>query len=117
MRGLLAELRAEEALLYFFLCTVADDSGLSFYGDRRICQSLKLLSPDSLDRARRSLEHRGLILYRHPLYQVLALPTEMAPPPQHLQPRRDNDANQSPRSIADILNVHQQAWKRPHQKP
>lgn len=77
--GFLAQLAPSEKLLYFFLCAVADPRGLSFFGDRRLGAELRL-RPDDLEHARTDLERRGLILYRAPLYQLLPLPTELAPP-------------------------------------
>lgn len=118
IQGLLADLPREEALLYFFLCTVADREGLSFWGDRRTCSQIRGLTPDALDRARRNLEHRGLILYRHPLYQVLELPSELVP-----APLRHADTNHGtktgapptqPRSIGDILPPHHKARPEDH---
>jgi hypothetical protein len=59
--GFLATLTSAEALLYFFLVTVADQDGLSFYGDRRIGAMLKL-SQAALEQARRGLERKDLVL-------------------------------------------------------
>jgi hypothetical protein len=110
--GGLAQLHPDEAALYFFLCAVADADGVSYYGDRRICTSLRGLNSTTLDRARHDLEHKGLILFRAPLYQVLELPAELnlghlatqryrptadPPPPAHNQP--------APRSFGDILRA------------
>jgi hypothetical protein len=58
--------------LYLFLLTVADAQGLSYYADRSLCQRLSL-SPALLHQARQALMTRGLVAYRRPLYQVLAL--------------------------------------------
>ena len=69
----LAGLTGPEALLYFFLVTVADRDGLSFHGDQKTADLLKL-TPTGLGEARRGLEHKDLICFRAPLYQVLALP-------------------------------------------
>jgi hypothetical protein len=71
--GFAGSLGGPELLLYFFLCSVADREGLSFYGSRRICRILKL-SEDSLERARSGLVRHDLVAYRYPLYQVLSLP-------------------------------------------
>jgi hypothetical protein len=68
--GYLEQLSHEATLLYFFLVTVSDAQGLSFYGDRRI-ETLLKMSEDILDRARGALIDIGLIAYRPPLYQVL----------------------------------------------
>ena len=66
-------LSSTEILLYWFLCSVADKHGLSYYSDPRISTILKL-SPESIQHARCRLIRSDLILYRAPLYQVLALP-------------------------------------------
>jgi hypothetical protein len=58
--------------LYLFLVTVADAQGLSFYADRSLCQRLSMTG-NALHQARQTLIQRGLIAYRRPLYQVLAL--------------------------------------------
>ena len=58
--------------LYLFLVTVADGQGLSYYSDAGISQLLPLDGP-ALARARQELIATGLIAYRRPLYQVLAL--------------------------------------------
>jgi hypothetical protein len=34
--GLLAQLSLQAKLLYFFLCLVADEQGMSYYGERRL---------------------------------------------------------------------------------
>jgi hypothetical protein len=66
-------LSATEILLYWFLCSVADKQGLSYYSDPRISTLLKL-SPGAIEHARHGLIRRELVLYRAPLYQVVALP-------------------------------------------
>lgn len=71
--GFAETLSGPELLLYWFLCSVADQHGLSFYSDRRIGLILKLL-PTSIDQARRGLIRNDLIRYHAPLYQVLSLP-------------------------------------------
>jgi hypothetical protein len=73
--GFADTLSGPELLLYWFLCSVSDGQGLSYYGERRTCQILKLIPP-SLDRAQRGLIRRQLVCYRAPLYQVLALPED-----------------------------------------
>jgi hypothetical protein len=70
--GWLERLARDEILLYFFLVTVADRHGLSFYSDRTI-ESLLKLPDDALERARSGLLGHDLIAYQPPLYQVLAL--------------------------------------------
>ena len=71
--GFADTLSGPELLLYWFLCSVADSQGLSFYSERRTCKILKFI-PQSLDKAKRGLIRKQLICYRAPLYQVLALP-------------------------------------------
>lgn len=63
----------EELLLYFFLGTVSDKCGLSFYGDKTICVILGI-GQEVLEQARQTLQDKGLIAYKKPLYQVLSLP-------------------------------------------
>ena len=71
--GFLDDLAGPDILLYLFLCAVSDRHGLSFFGDRRVARTLRLTEA-TIGHARRRLEQKGLILYRSPLYQVLALP-------------------------------------------
>lgn len=67
-------------LLYLFLVTVADAQGLSYYGERTLCQRLGL-DAAQLARARTQLLALELIAYRAPLYQVLSLdPVPMRSP-------------------------------------
>ena len=61
--------------LYLFLVTVADAQGLSFYADRSLCQRLSMTGHE-LHQARQALIQLGLVAYRRPLYQVLALGEE-----------------------------------------
>lgn len=68
------------AALYLFLVTVADAQGLSYYSDSTISERIGM-DPASLEKARRQLIDIGLIAYRHPLYQVLALDEYMLNPP------------------------------------
>lgn len=70
--GWIERLSRDEILLYFFLVSVADRHGLSFYSDRKIEVLLKLPG-DALERARGGLLRQDLIAYEVPLYQVLAL--------------------------------------------
>jgi hypothetical protein len=66
------QLSSHACALYLFLVTVADAQGLSYYAESSLCQRLSLTSTD-LHQARQVLITRGLVAYRHPLYQVLAL--------------------------------------------
>jgi hypothetical protein len=66
--------RCDEAALavYLFLVTVADDKGLSYYGDAKLAKSLSMPAA-RLQKARADLMRLNLIAYAAPLYQVLAL--------------------------------------------
>ena len=63
------------AALYLFLVTVADARGMSYYADRTLSQRLGM-DEHILVRHRRELMDIGLIAYRKPLYQVLAIEAE-----------------------------------------
>jgi len=78
-RGLLQGLPPETIALYFFLVTVADRLGLSFYSDRRICEMLSM-DAESLRRSRADLVREDLVAYSYPLYQVLEVPIPRAVP-------------------------------------
>jgi hypothetical protein len=66
-------LSQNELLLYYFLITVADRNGISFYDYQRICQFLKLDLDDYIN-ARNLLCKRSLIAFEHSTFQVLTLP-------------------------------------------
>ena len=78
--GFLDDLPAEAILLYFFLTAVSDRYGVSFYHDDRICHILKI-DLHNLGQVKVDLINRGLIAYRYPVYQVLALPEKPITPP------------------------------------
>jgi len=63
----------EQIALYVFLVCVSDAQGLSFYSEERICRELSM-SLNGLWDAREGLIDRGLLLYRHPIYQLLEVP-------------------------------------------
>lgn len=71
--GCIKRCSREELILYLFLVVVGDRNGLSFYGEKRICE---LLDMDlyELKESRRGLENKSYIKYDKPLYQVLSLP-------------------------------------------
>lgn len=75
--GFAAELSTPAIKLYTFLCSVADSTGHSWYGDALV---LKLvgLRPGHLAMARGQLKDAGLILYDAGLYRLLALPAQPA---------------------------------------
>ena len=73
--GFLGDLSAVEILLYFFLMTVSDRNGISFYHDDKICSLIKI-GLTSLGEAREGLISKSLLAYEHPIYQVLSLPPQ-----------------------------------------
>ncbi len=73
--GFLASLGQKELLLYFFLVTVSDRYGLSFYSYDAIC-SLLQLSLDEYIKARDSLVKRDLVDFDGTIFQVLDLPAQ-----------------------------------------
>lgn len=58
--------------LYLVLVTVCDAEGLSYYSDSTLERLLRLERAQLLE-ARQQLCRAGLIVYQHPLYQVLCL--------------------------------------------
>jgi len=76
-------------LLYFFLCAVADQNGVSYYSDITLAARLRL-SGTALEQAREELLSRDLIAYQPPLTQVLSLPV--------LDQRRQTSPSQTPPS-------------------
>ena len=80
-------LSRDAMLLYFFLCAVADQHGLSYYGDLTLTTRLRM-SAAALEQARAELLSRDLIAHEPPLIQVLSLPANgqrrQAPPSQGL---------------------------------
>ena len=87
--GFLRALSRDELLLYYFLITVGDRNGVSYYDYEKICQLLKL-EADAYLRARDGLIARQLIAYQQGVFQVLPLP---APPSRSARPvpKRDGD--------------------------
>lgn len=63
----------EAVLLYFFLSTVADRNGLSFYRDGTLASMLRM-TPQAIVQAREELLTHDLIAHQPPLTQVLSLP-------------------------------------------
>ena len=95
------QLTPEACALYLFLVTVADAQGLSYYADGSLAQRLSLSAP-LLRQARQALIEQGLVAYRRPLYQVLALGTP-EPAPKGDPPAEDD--------AVDIQAVFQQIWE------
>ena len=77
--GFLRDLSAVEILLYFFLVTVSDRNGISFYHDDKICSLVKI-GLVSLGEARDVLVSKSLLAYEYPIYQVLSLPAQPLTP-------------------------------------
>ena len=75
LRDRLASLTLAEIALLFFLHLVADRTGCSFWADSTIAKKLGLKEGDVIE-ARYGLVSKGLIAYRYPLFQVLAVPEE-----------------------------------------
>ena len=104
--GFISSITSTEVALYFFLCSVADKNGISFFGARRIACALRL-AQDSVERARAGLMRSDLIAYRHPLYQVLSLPEAPSEfPPIERGAERSQPEHRMPSaasSIGDIL--------------
>jgi hypothetical protein len=71
--GFLESLSQQELLLYYFLITVANRHGISFYDYERICHLLKMETDDYL-RARDRLCERALVACQDGIFQVLSLP-------------------------------------------
>ena len=63
----------------FFLVTVSDRNGISFYHDDKICTLIKI-GLTSLGEARDGLINKSLLAYEYPIYQVLSLPPEPVTP-------------------------------------
>lgn len=61
-----------QAALYLFLVCVADNQGLSFYGDPALMAKLNM-DQTTLDQARSGLVTNSLIAWQRPIYQVLSL--------------------------------------------
>ena len=92
--GFLRDLSAVEILLYFFLVSVSDRNGISFYHDDKICSLIKI-GLTSLGEAREGLVGKSLLAYEHPLYQVLSLPPQPVMPPAReeiMQQQRERTA-------------------------
>jgi hypothetical protein len=70
-------LERDAIYLYFFLASVSDKDGLSYWSDPSIAGTLRM-SEDAIRRSREELEFRDLITFDPPHYQVLSFPS--APP-------------------------------------
>lgn len=72
-QGHWSSLNQHELLLYLFLVLVADHTGVSWYGQTRICELLKM-APEEYTAARNALIRKDLIAFDGHFFQVLALP-------------------------------------------
>ena len=72
--GHLSRLSPEAGMLYLFLVTVADRFGVSYYGEAKVAE-LTGLDRCNLFELVRELLRADLVAYRHPVYQILSLPT------------------------------------------
>ena len=73
VRDHMDHLSREAVLLYFFLCAVGDQHGLSFYGDGTVATLLRMTLP-AMIQAREELLARDLIAHEVRWTQVLSLP-------------------------------------------
>lgn len=76
--GYVAQCNLSALALYLVLVVVGDSQGLSYYSQQSLGRLLHLDEP-ALILARGVLVKAGLIAYRKPLYQVLALDKPQAP--------------------------------------
>ena len=63
----------DEILLYYFLVTVGNKEGVSYYSPERMVDILKI-DVTRQKQARRGLERKDYIAYREGVFQVLELP-------------------------------------------
>ena len=80
-----------QAALYLFLVCVADDKGLSYYGDPALMKKLGM-DQATLDQARSGLIRNNLIAWQKPIYQVLSL-----------EPQSGSERTGSMMNLRDIL--------------
>ena len=103
--GFIERLPPEAILLYLFLVAVSDARGLSFYAEATISRILKL-DREELTQARARLVTADLILYRYPLYQVLALPEKKKAAPAFRTPSPDpTQRSGGLASLSEILQL------------
>ncbi len=105
--GFIDRLPQEAILLYFFLTAVSDSQGLSFYADPTMGKLLKL-DAEALSQSRARLVAADLILYRHPIFQVLPLRQKPQSSPRIAAPRPAAVRGGEPTSLADILRLARQ---------
>jgi hypothetical protein len=110
LEGWIERFPPETTLFYFFLVSVSDAQGLSFYADATVVRLLNI-THEQLSQARARLRDAALILYSDPLYQVLALP-EPPVPPKRPQPQPPGQSQSGqPLSLREIFALVQPpAW-------
>jgi hypothetical protein len=74
----LRALSRDELLLYYFLVTVGDKNGISFYSYDKICDLLKM-ELDTYLAARDCLIGRQMLAFEKGVFQVLPLPERCLP--------------------------------------
>lgn len=104
--GWIERLPKDALLLYFFLVSVSDKDGLSFYADLTVRRILDLGKED-LSLARAWLLRAGLVLHDHPLYQVLPLPSGGPVIARSPRAQRNDRGPRDPMSLGEILR---HAW-------
>jgi len=75
---ILDNMSPEAAQLYLLLVLASDRQGLSFFGERRICDTLGLTS-SKLQLARSQLQALDLVAFDGKTYQLLSLPHHKSP--------------------------------------
>ncbi len=89
--------------MYLFLLTVADDKGVSYYGQARLMKQLKLDSY-RLTAARDELIAHGLVAYQQPIYQVLNLCSGFTAP--EMKPVKNPQSHQGQSVKAWLEQLH-----------
>ncbi len=92
--GFFQSLTLNELALYFFLTLGADKNGISYYGQKSICNHLHLQKND-YEKAREILIQKDLIAFDGVFFQVLKLPEK----PIKLRPVNQNMLDNLCRSI------------------
>lgn len=103
--GHIRGLSREALALYLFLVTVANEDGISWYSEEKLCLLTGLESGD-LSSARRELSSLSLLAYSRPVYQVLELPQRPVPAAARTAPSDDDVLSRrcgGIRSIGDIF--------------
>jgi len=100
-------LSRESLVLYLFLVTVADENGISWYSDEKLCLLTGLAAPE-LAAARRQLAETSLMSYSRPVYQVLELPRPEAyssPAQAETEAPLESRRLGGPLGVGDILSI------------